>query len=102
CNLPSQRCFQPPDLGFAALDHLFLPNQMVTANHTSSPENNSRSSSAPPPQNFDSTGYGGGIRPHHVQRDRIGTWEVSRLAVVVACCVPGTAVRIGKARSRSR
>src|SRR5271165_2550825 len=61
CNLPSQRCFQPPDLGFAALDHLFLPNQMVTANHTSSPENNSRSSSAPPPQNFDSTGYGGGI-----------------------------------------
>src|SRR5271165_879684 len=31
----------PPDLGFAALDYLFLPNQMVTANHTSSPENNS-------------------------------------------------------------
>jgi hypothetical protein len=24
-----------------------------------------------------------GLRPHHVQRDRIGTWEVSRLAVVV-------------------
>ena len=25
-----------------------------------------------------------GQRPHHVQRDRIGTWEVSRLAVNVA------------------
>src|SRR4051795_7497016 len=33
-----------------------------------------------------------GSRPHHVQRDRIGTWEVSGLAV--RCCVSGT-VRIG-------
>ena len=40
-----------------------------------------------------------GQRPHHVQRDRIGTWEVSGLAV--RCCVSGT-VRIGKVRSRSR
>ena len=40
-----------------------------------------------------------GQRPHHVQRDRIGTWEVSYLAV--RCCVSGT-VRIGKVRSRSR
>ena len=39
-----------------------------------------------------------GRRPHHVQKDRIGSWEVSGLA--------GTAMplpaRIGKARSRSR
>ena len=40
-----------------------------------------------------------GLRPHHVQRDRIGTWEVSGLAV--RCCVSGT-VRIGKVRSHSR
>jgi hypothetical protein len=26
-----------------------------------------------------------GLRPHHVQRDRIGTWEVSCLAVGVVC-----------------
>src|SRR5205085_8683862 len=42
-----------------------------------------------------------GLRPHHVQRDRIGTWDISCLAAVVEC-VPSTAVRIGKARSRSR
>jgi hypothetical protein len=42
-----------------------------------------------------------GQRPHHVQRDRIGTWEISYLAAVVACCLC-TAVRIGKARSRSQ
>jgi hypothetical protein len=29
-----------------------------------------------------------------VQKDRIGTWEVSRLAVGVVCCVPSTAARI--------
>ena len=40
-----------------------------------------------------------GSKAHHVQRDRIGTWEVSGLAV--RCCVSGT-VRIGKVRSRSR
>ena len=34
-----------------------------------------------------------------LERDRIGTWEVSRLAV--RRCVSGT-VRIGKVRSRSR
>jgi hypothetical protein len=34
-----------------------------------------------------------------VQRDRIGSWEVSRLAV--RCCVSGT-VRIGKVRSLGR
>ena len=44
---------------------------------------------------------GRGQRPHHVQRDRIGTWEISCLAAVVTCCV-STPVRIGKARSRSR
>jgi hypothetical protein len=40
-KLPSQRRLEPPDLGFTAFDHLLLPNQMVTANHTSNPENNS-------------------------------------------------------------
>ena len=40
-----------------------------------------------------------GSKANHVQRDRIGTWEVSGLAV--RCCVSGT-VRIGKVRSRSR
>src|SRR4029079_4151705 len=28
-----------------------------------------------------------GQRPHHVQKDRIGTWEISYLAAVVAVCV---------------
>ena len=39
-----------------------------------------------------------GLRPHHVQKDRIGSWEISGLT--------GTALplpaRIGKVRSRSR
>jgi len=42
-----------------------------------------------------------GRGPHHVHKDRIGNWEVSRLAAGVEW-VPSTAVRIGKARSRSR
>ena len=42
-----------------------------------------------------------GQRPHHVQRDRIGTWEVSGLAIGVEW-VPSTMVRIGKVRNRSR
>ena len=42
-----------------------------------------------------------GLRPHHVQRDRIGSWEISGLAAAVACGV-STVVRIGKVRSRSR
>ena len=42
-----------------------------------------------------------GSKATHVQRDRIGTWEISGLAVVIACCV-STAVRVGKVRSRSR
>ena len=40
-----------------------------------------------------------GRGPHHAQKDRVGTWEISCLAV--RRCVRGT-VRIGKARSRSR
>jgi len=40
--LPSQRSFQPPHLGFAAFDHLFPPNQMAQANHTSGEENTSQ------------------------------------------------------------
>ncbi len=28
-----------------------------------------------------------GRRPHHVQKDRVGTWEISRLAAVVTCGV---------------
>jgi hypothetical protein len=31
---PAKRCFQPTNLGFAALDHLLFPNQMITANHS--------------------------------------------------------------------
>ena len=42
-----------------------------------------------------------GRRPHHVQRDRIGSWEISGLAVGVEL-VPSAMVRIGKVRSRSR
>jgi hypothetical protein len=37
-DLPAQRSFQPPLLGLAAFDHLFPPNQMVQANHTSGQE----------------------------------------------------------------
>jgi hypothetical protein len=40
-----------------------------------------------------------GLRPHHAHKDRVGSWDISRLAV--RRCVRGT-VRIGKARSRSR
>ena len=37
-----------------------------------------------------------GLRPHHVQKDRAGTWEVSGLTAVDECGVPSTAVRIGE------
>ena len=40
-----------------------------------------------------------GQRPHHVQRDHIGTWEISGLTGTAALPLPA---RIGKARSRSR
>src|SRR5271154_6331108 len=40
-KLPSQRRLEPPDLGLTAFYQLLLPNQMVTANHISNPENNS-------------------------------------------------------------
>jgi hypothetical protein len=39
-----------------------------------------------------------GLRPHHVQQDRIGSWEISGLT---ATALPLSA-RVGKARSRSR
>jgi hypothetical protein len=39
-----------------------------------------------------------GPKPHHVQKDRIGTWEVSGLT---GAALPLPA-RIGKVRSRSR
>jgi hypothetical protein len=39
--LPSQRSFQPPNLGFAAFHRLLSPNQMAQLNHTSLSENNS-------------------------------------------------------------
>src|SRR5262249_5882114 len=39
-----------------------------------------------------------GRRPHHVQRDRIGSWEISCLTHWPCA----SKVRIGKARSRSR
>jgi hypothetical protein len=38
--LPTKRSSQPPHLGFAAFGHLFLPNQMAQANHTSGRGNN--------------------------------------------------------------
>ena len=38
---PSQRHFQPSDLAFGAFDHLFPPNQMISANHTFPQEDNS-------------------------------------------------------------
>src|SRR5262249_44677644 len=56
--LPAQRSFQPPPLGFAAFDHLFSPNQMAQANHTSGEENSPRLSA----KNPDSSRYGGSIR----------------------------------------
>src|SRR5262249_36199809 len=56
--LPAQRSFQPPHLGFAAFDHLFSPNQMAQANHTSGEENSPRLSA----KNPDSSRYGGSIR----------------------------------------
>ena len=40
-----------------------------------------------------------GRGPHHAQKDRVGSWEIPRLAVN---CMSVQAVRIGKARSRSR
>ncbi len=43
-----------------------------------------------------------GRGPHHVHKDRVGNWDISCLAAVVEWGVPSTAVRIGKARSRSR
>ena len=62
-SVPAQRCLQPTDLAFGAFDHLFPPNQMVPANHTSRPENNSLRCSAPPNQkHLDSISYGSGIR----------------------------------------
>ena len=39
-----------------------------------------------------------GLRPHHLQKDRIGSWEVSGLT---GAGLPPPA-RIGKVRSRSR
>ena len=42
-----------------------------------------------------------GRGPHHVHKDRIGNWEVSRLAADVEW-VSSTAVRIGKARAGRR
>jgi hypothetical protein len=56
--LPAQRSFQPPHLGLAAFDHLFPPNQMAQANHTSGEENSPRLSA----KNPDSSRYGGSIR----------------------------------------
>ena len=36
-----------------------------------------------------------GLRPHHVQRDRTGSWEISGLAIGVEL-VPSTMVREGE------
>src|SRR6185503_19621871 len=61
-SVPAQRCLQPTDLAFGAFDHLFPPNQMVPANHTSRPENNSLRGSAPSTKkHLDSISYGSGM-----------------------------------------
>jgi hypothetical protein len=68
-KLPSQRCFQPPHLRFAAFDHPFLPNQMVTANHTSSSEDNCSADRAPLSQNSDLNCFGAGISSRRTQHE---------------------------------
>ena len=42
-----------------------------------------------------------GLGPHHAHKDRVGSWDISCLAAGTDK-VLRTAVRIGKARSRSR
>src|SRR6266446_2267844 len=59
--LPTKRSSQPPHLGFAAFGHLFAPNQMAQANHSSAGGNNKQFPSVSL-KNTDSNRYGGGIR----------------------------------------
>jgi hypothetical protein len=42
-----------------------------------------------------------GRGPHHAHKDRVGSWDISCLAAGIER-VSSTAVRVGKARSRSR
>jgi hypothetical protein len=67
--LPTKRSSQPPHLGFAAFGHLFAPNQMAQANHSSAGGNNKQ---FPPVslKNTDSNRYGGGMRSRQGQADR--------------------------------
>src|SRR6266446_5655076 len=58
--LPTKRSSQPPHLGFAAFGHLFAPNQMAQANHSSAGGNNKQFPSVSL-KNTDSNRYGGGI-----------------------------------------
>jgi hypothetical protein len=44
-----QRSFQPPQLAFVAFDHLFTPNQTVSANHIPRPMKIRLQASARPP-----------------------------------------------------
>src|SRR6516165_5638309 len=60
--LPPQRSSQPPHLGFAAFDHLFPPNQMVQANHSSGPKDSSPKQFPTAPTTLDSPRYGSGMR----------------------------------------
>src|SRR5262249_38315070 len=71
--LPAQRSFQPPHLGFAAFDHLFSPNQMAQANHTSGEENSPRLSA----KNSDSSRYGGSIKGIHCVKVKLATGEIA-------------------------
>src|SRR6266568_5857499 len=79
--LPSQRRFQPAHFGFAAFGHLFPPNQMATANHSSWPENNSRAAQLPQTFRFkqlwswyDTSGRSRDSRPRR-SRDRGFLWD---------------------------
>src|SRR5262245_33830338 len=59
-------------IGFAAFDHLFSPNQMAQANHTSGEENSPRLSV----KNPDSSRYGGSIRRRTARH--ASAWRASR------------------------
>src|SRR2546428_10442205 len=67
--LPTKRSSQPPHLGFAAFGHLFAPNQMAQANHSSAGGNNKQFPSVSL-KNTDSNRYGGGIRSQMIAFER--------------------------------
>ena len=64
--LPSQRGFQPPDLGFAAFDHLFLPNQMAERITLGAPKTIPTPPCSQRRKLFNSSSHGGGIISHRL------------------------------------